>query len=151
MSTSLLFDHVNLNDVDPSAKPVPVGDYTFEVVGAGIKEYKVKTGDNAGQTAQRIAFDVVIVNSDTMSGRRLFPSMFPDSNSENQQDSFAAKQMRILANATGISQDGTLEQWLTDLVENKARFAAPVVDKLDKTKTPTGDTQINFWKTAPAA
>lgn len=151
MSVALLFDHVNLNEVDPSAKPVPVGDYTFEIVGAGIKEYKVKSGDNAGQTAQRIALDVVIVNSDTMSGRRMFPSFFPDSSATNQAEGFAAKQMRLLANATGIAQDGTFEQWLTDLVENKGRFGAPVVDKLTKEKTPTGDTQINFWKTTPAS
>lgn len=148
MEPEVNFENVNLADIDPSASPVPVGGpYTFEVVSAGIKTFTFKKGDKAGQPGKYIKMDLVIVNDPKYSGRRQFESLF--------DSAVTLKQLRLLSDATGVSQgNGTLEQWLTDLGESKARFNAPIVDKMKKDVdgqlVPTGDTQVNFWKTSPA-
>lgn len=145
MDATNTFAHVNLNEVDPSQVSIPEGDYTFEVVQAGVKTFEYKNGKNKGTEGERIAMSVVIVNDEKFSGRRIFPSFFTGDATN--------KQLRLLMDATGVQQgDSAFDQWLVDLVEQKATFTAPVAmaDGKDASGNPRKEPRINFWKVSPA-
>ncbi len=139
------FDHVNLAEIDPSQQSIPEGNYTFEIAQAAVKTFEYKNGKNKGTEGQRIAMTTIIVNDEKFSGRRLFPSLF--------FSEAVLKQLRLLMDATGVQQgDSTFDQWLVDLVEQKATFTAPVTMKEGKDAQGNArmEPQINFWKLSPA-
>jgi hypothetical protein len=137
------FEHVNLNEVDPSAAQVTPGVYTFEVSDAAMKTFTYQKGDNAGKEGTRLALALTICDDPKLSGRRIFESLFPGKGTE--------KQCRRIMDATGISQSDTFAQWLTDLKESKARFQAPVVMKEQKQQDGTVKSQasVNLWEVSP--
>jgi len=139
------FEHVNLNEVDPNAATVGVGDYTFEVSDAAMKTFTYQKGENAGKEGTRLALALTITDHPTLSGRRLFESLFPGKGTE--------KQCRRIMDVTGIVQTDSFAQWLTDLKEAKARFNAPVIlkDQKNQDGTVSPKPTVNLWEVSPAS
>lgn len=147
MADQVVFDHINLNEVDPSAAKVPDADYNFQVAGVQKKTY------GPGAT-EYITVRLAITDSDKFTGRSYFESFFPikGDGSVNQG---VLKQLRRIMDATGIQQDTeqTLSDWLTDLQTQGARFNAPLktAEELDKRVGKMIPRQrVNFWEVAPA-
>lgn len=108
-ATATSFDYVDLNQIDPSVKPVDQGVYTLKILKAEKKTSKA--GDK-----EFIKFDLAITNDQNFSGRRLWPTLFPSD--------FTFKTLRKLMDVTGVAQDpGTdLGDWLKTLSEVQPEF-----------------------------
>lgn len=137
------FDHINLNEVDPSAQSVPDGTYNFQVAGVQKKTYKNEKGEG-----EYISVRFAITDTENYNGRSFFASLFPNKGT--------AKQLRLIMDSTGVGQEsGTpIDEWLTEVQQSGARFAcelktAPEFDKRDGT---TKDRQrLNLWSVQAAA
>lgn len=128
-----IFDSVNLANINPDLAPVPDGQYNFRVIEASINEFSYKKDQPekdiaAGDTGQYIKFGFVIFNDAEHAGRRVYQTIFPD----GRPNSPVLRGLRLLMDATGIPQTGTLKGWLTDLVNAKAEFQANLFSKLNK-------------------
>lgn len=137
MSTAIetTFDNVNLNKVDPSSNTVPAGNYTFQIVDAGIKEY-----EKDGITKQRLTLGLAVaadLNGGKSAGRRIYETLFPGEMTD--------KQLKIVANAVGIQQETmAFPAWLEALKSQRPMFDAPVVEKVRK-DTGAMETRVNFF------
>lgn len=126
-ATSVGFENINLNDVDPGmGKPDNGVPLTFIVSEAKVKSYD-KTAEG-GQAGTFISFKFTITNSDRFSGKSYYASLFPDKPGKDGSPSknTTARQCRILMDATGVPQSGTFDQWLEELVSSRATFDAPL-------------------------
>ena len=150
-----VFEHVQLQRVDPNFELIPAGTYTFQVLKAAKVGYPKDNPVN-----EKVDFQVAIANDERFSGRRLFPTLFDDDKS--------LKIMRKIMDATGIlHEDGEpLEEWLTRLVTERAEFKAEVqvvpdmrkgvpnpntaITNSDGTVTAASKNQLNFWSVVPA-
>ena len=137
------FDHINLNEVDPSAQSVPDGKYNFQVAGVQKKEYKNENGEG-----EYLSIRFAITDTESYNGRSFFASLFPNKGT--------AKQLRLIMDSTGVSQEsGTpIDQWLQEVQTSGARFSCALETKpeLDKRDGTTKDRQrLNLWSTQPAA
>lgn len=128
----LLFDYVDLNDIDPNFSPIPEEMYTLKILKAEKKDFNYKQGAKAGQAGQMLKFHLAVADHPEHSGRRLFPSLFPSN--------FTFRALRRLADATGIQQEpGTgIEQWLADLSEVQPMFKAKVTFLTKRVKNADG-------------
>lgn len=138
------FEHVNLNQVDPSSNTITPGDYNLMVADAGIKTFTYSKGKNAGSEGSRTEFKFVITDSESFSGKTIYQSLFAGNGT--------LKQLRRIADATGISQEGTFEEWLVALKDGRAKFNAPVqiVDGTDKEGNARKEPKVNLWEIAPS-
>jgi hypothetical protein len=117
------FSYVDLNEVDPSFKPLPTDFYTLKVLRAELKSFAYKQttkSHNAGDTGEYIKFQLAVTNHPEFAGRRLFESVF-----------FGRRElrgMRLLMDATGVSQvPGTaIDEWLKSLTEIQPEFKVKV-------------------------
>lgn len=129
MSTVTDFEYLNLAEVNPEIEEVPEGDYTFSVVGAERKSFIYKQdlpdkGVVKGASADYLKFSFAIINDPENGGRRIYQALFPDKRTP--------RFLRLIQDATGVIQNGTLDDWLKELVETRASFNAPVKQKVDK-------------------
>lgn len=139
-TATIPFDHINLNEVDPEAKKPDNGvPLQFQITGAEMKPVKTDKFDG---TVIDMVFTVV--NNDSYTGRRYYTRLFPDKEGGKNP---TARRLRILSDATGISQSGEFESFLTDLVAQKATFTAPLQTDARSTN---GKQEINLWQAAPA-
>jgi len=114
------FEYVDLNEVDPSFKPIPPSIYTLRVLKAERKAFTYKTGDKAGTEGSYVKFQLAITDDPSYSGRRLFPALFSNAR--------AFRGLRKLMDATGIQQEPgtTLDVWLAALTEAQPTYKQKV-------------------------
>ena len=139
------FDHINLNEVDPQAQTTPNGvPMQFLITEAGIKTYD--NTEKGGSAGSYIGFKFTVTNNETFSGRNYYASLFPDKEGSKMG---TQRRLRILMDSTGIPQSGTIEQFLTDLVQQRAEFTAPLQESIQK----DGKTrqEVNLWRVAPVS
>jgi hypothetical protein len=148
----MTFDHTNLSEVKVEERgfsDIPAGTYSLEVIKAALVDYVTgPTSKTPGVPGQRIDFQFAIVGDPNYAGRRIFqPGLFP-SDKTNQQ-------LRLVMDATGIPQKGTIEAWLQQLVAGKARFSSPVesfqdLDKRTDPPTPRTKQRANLYQAQPS-
>ena len=135
-----LFAHVNLNTVDPNASNIPDDIYTYEVSDAGVKTFTYKSGAKAGEEGEYTSFALTIVDSEKLSGRRVWSSLFAGD--------FTNKKLRKVMDATGVPQTGDFTDWLSELKSERARFKAPYRSYVKKNGEKAADVQ--FIEAQPA-
>jgi hypothetical protein len=140
------FEYLKLDEVNPEVPPIPPGDYNLRVVGAERKTFEYKkdrpeAGVAAGDVGSYIKLTVAIVDDPDQTGRRIYASLFPSEK--------AARALRILQDATGIPQAGSLDEWLNSLVTERASFAAPVFTGSDREGKLTNE--VRFTAAKPSA
>lgn len=138
----LSFDHINLNEVDPSAASVPDGTYNFQVAGVDKKTYSNEKGQG-----EYISVRFAITDTESYNGRSFFSTFFPGKGS--------AKQLRLIMDSTGVGQEsGTpIEEWLKEVQTANARFSCQLktAPELNKKTGVTSDRQrLNLWSVSPA-
>jgi hypothetical protein len=123
---ALLFDYVDLNEIDPSFAPIPEDMYTLNILKAEKKDFEYKKGDKIGQQGQLLKFQLAVAEHPELSGRRLFESLFPSS--------FVFRVLRRVADVTGVTQEvgSPLESWLEQLSEVQPSFKVMVEYKKDR-------------------
>lgn len=136
------FDHINLNTVDPQGVKVPLG----EPINFQVTEAVKKTYANENGSGEYVQFRFTVTDSPDFSGRSFYKSVFEDKEGGKNP---SARQLRILMDASGIQQDGTFDEWLSELVAQKATFSAPLEETTNK-KTGRKSTSVNMWKIEPA-
>lgn len=110
MEDQATFKYVNLNEIDPSFTNIEPGFYNLRISKAEMREYvsKKETAKLAiGQTGYYVNFALTVVGHEKFSGRKLFESLF--------ENDFTFKCLRRIADATGVPQSGSLEDWLKEL------------------------------------
>jgi hypothetical protein len=128
---TLSFEYVNLNDVDPSFQPLDAEVYDLRITKAELKPYKDRKTD---EEKKRIAFTFVVTDHPKFSGRKLWESFFPNN--------FAFGTLRRIMDATGITQTGSLEDWLTELstVQPTIRVKVDIEEDVYRDGTPNPKT-----------
>lgn len=140
-AAGLGFDHINLNTVDPQGVKVPLGvPINFQVTEATQKTYSNDNGSGS-----YVQFKFTVTDSPDFSGRSFYKSVFEDKEGGKNP---SARQLRILMDATGVQQDGSFDEWLTALVNQKAAFSAPLEETENK-KTGRKSTAPSMWKVEP--
>ena len=108
------FEHVNLNEIDPTFKPVPKGMRTLEIAKFSPRTIVVKkeTSKKFGQTLALVDARFRIVNDPDFSGRSLSYTFWLD----NQYD---LKALRRLSDGIGTPQEAgePLDVWVTRVGE----------------------------------
>jgi hypothetical protein len=114
------FEYINLNEVDPTIKPVPDGNYTLRIVKADVKE---GVGKTSGKPYRRFEVAAQIVNNASFGGRQIYDGLFV-SNAASKE----ARYLRKVMDATGVVQEEgqPLEDWFTGLATTKPEFNAIV-------------------------
>lgn len=138
------FDHMNLNEVDPTSAKVPDGDYNFVIASAQQKTY---SNENGSGTYITVRF--AITQNPNYTGRSFYSSLFPSQGN--------AKKLRTLMDAVGEPQAQGQEviDWLQGLVQSGASFNAAVqtVDEMDKRLSPPAPRKVqrvNLFSASPA-
>ncbi len=135
------FDNLTLADVNPDIEPLPEGEYDFQVIEASKNIFEYKEGtEKAGQTGTYIKFGLSVINDPVEGGRRVYQTLFAD----NKTPRF----LRLVMDATGIPQTGTISEWLDNLVTSRAEFHAPSFVKQNK-KSGKLEAQVRFGQVAP--
>ncbi len=139
------FEYVDLNEIDPTIKPLTKDFYNLKILKAELKSTTYKTGDKTGQPLQFVKFTLAIVDHPDFSGRRVFPKPLFEG-----QSTF--KKLRKVMDATGVAQEpGTpLDAWLAVLSEAQPTFKAQVTQVLDRRDPNVLDNDVNWWEVAPA-
>jgi hypothetical protein len=109
------FSYVDLNEVDPTFKPLPTNFYQLKVLKAEVKSWAKNE-----KSGEYVKFQLAVVNHPEYSGRRLFESLFFSKK--------ALRSLRLLMDATGISQvpGSPIEEWLRSLTELQPEFKTKV-------------------------
>lgn len=128
-----IFADMNLANISPDLAPVPDGQYNFRVLEAAINEFAYKKdrpekGIGAGDKGSYVKFGFVIFGDPEHAGRRIYQTIFP----EVGANSTTLRGLRRLMDATGVPQTASINDWLVDLVNNKAEFNASLFTKLNK-------------------
>lgn len=126
---SVDFEYLQLSEVNPDIPQIPEGQYNFRVVEAGVKPFTYKkdrpdAGVTAGQEAKYIKLGFVIIDDAEQAGRKVYQSIFPNPS--------AARGLRLLQDATGVQQTGSLDEWLSELVTERATFSGPLFNSPDR-------------------
>jgi hypothetical protein len=141
------FEYLNLAEVNPEVPPVPEGEYNFRIVEAKRESFTYKQdqpdrGIAAGDEGNYIKFGLVIIDNPEQAGRRIYQSLWPDTKTP--------RFLRLIADATGVAQTGTFDDWLQELTNARATFAAPTYLKTNK-KTEKVESQVRFGSAKPVA
>ena len=139
------FDNLTLADIDPEIQPIPEGEYNFQVVSAErptftYKQDQLDKGISAGDESTYIKFSFAVINDAEHAGRKVYQALFPDKNTP--------RFLRLLMDATGVPQNGTINEWLEELVTARATFQAPIFTKLNK-KTSKNEATVRFASVKP--
>lgn len=125
------FRYLNLNEVDPNFELLDPEVYTLRIAKAEFRTYLAKTanpakGVNVGDEGAYINFTFRVMDHPKFSGRPHYESLF--------SSNFNAKVLRRIADATGIPQSGTMQDWLTELSATGPAIKVKV-DKVDDVVT----------------
>lgn len=147
------FDWVDLNEIDPSDKPVPRDVYTFKVLSINKKEFVYKNPSktaNVGDKGEFISLKMAITDHPDFAGRKFSESLF--------MRRTTLQILRRIADATGVMQEpGTaLDEWFAQVNEVQPEFKAPVIvvpdtekdgkAKLDLATGKPLDKNVILWK-----
>lgn len=108
----LTFDYVDLNQIDPSFSTLPEDIYTLRILKMERLTYPKKVnGVPTGEDGQRIAVNLAVADHPSLSGRRIFESLWPSN--------FTFRVLRRLADNTGVQQEAgaPIETWLQAVSE----------------------------------
>lgn len=133
------FRYANLNEVDPNFELLDPEVYSLIISKAELRTYAAKTanpakGINVGDEGTYVSFMFTVTDHGKFSGRKHFESLF--------NSPFSLKALRRIADATGIPQTGTLQDWLTSLsgVNPTIKLKIDKVEDVVRTKNPmTGE------------
>ncbi len=139
------FDNLTLADVDPDIQPIPEGTYNFQVVEAARPTFSYKQdqpdkGIVAGDEATYIKFGFVVINDPEHAGRKVYQALFPDVKTP--------RFLRLIMDATGVPQNGSINEWLDELVVARATFQAPTYIKTNK-KSGKNEAVVRFGSVKP--
>lgn len=142
MNNNTDFDFLNLNEIDPTVKPVPPGLYTLKVNKAEFGTFVLKQDDKygdgkTGDTKKYVKFRFQVVGDSDERGKTMFISNFGGKR--------GATELRLLMDGIGIPQEGTLEDWLTTLSQEKPEFNAQVGTK-PKKNDPSQEENMIYWR-----
>lgn len=141
------FEFVDLNEIDPTFKPIDDGIYCLKVLKAELKAYTAKTdtkNQKAGDQGQFVKFQLAVVNDDQYAGRRVFPKpLFPGNR--------AFRALRKIMDATGIVQEVgmPLADWLNLLSTTQPEFKAKVTQVPDRRNPDVIDNDIDWREVLP--
>lgn len=135
LDTSSAFDYLDLNEIDPTTRPLPEAVYTLQILDA---KQQSGVGKASGKPYTCIVMSLAVVNHPEYSGRRLWERFFPND--------FHKKALRRLMDATGVEQTPgePIISWLERLTMEKPEFNALV-----KTKDEDNNV-INWYNVSPA-
>ena len=146
-----LGDHINLNDVDDTRKPIEEGVYTLEVNKIDAKYVTIKnpSSPSVGQSPLVLKGSYTIVDDAKYSGRKIWEDFWT-----NQK--FALVNLKKQQNATGVMQaegEGLSDyaaQFAT--LSPPARFQVLIQCQPDK-RDPSGEpvNRISWFSAKPAA
>lgn len=148
------YEHINLNEVDDSRKPVPANVYTFEVnkLDPVYKKVQNPTSEFFGQDQLVLKGSFTIVDDPSYSGRKVWEDFRP-------AYKFALVNLKKLMTGTGVIQaDGeSLVDYAAQfaLLNPPARFQALLRCEVDKRDLGTPDAQprnsVNWFTCKPSA
>jgi hypothetical protein len=121
------FENLNLNDIDPTFKPVEDGVYILKLLGLQWKEFAGKQESNQGQVYVSLNGKFGITNHPKHSGRKLYHNFFLGNNYE-------LKALRRIMDATGVAQNPgeTLKDWAGRISVEAPTFKAAVAQQQAK-------------------
>jgi hypothetical protein len=124
-----IFEDMNLAEINPDLALVPDGPYKFRVIEAGKKPFVYKDdlpekGIVKGDASTYVKFGFSIFDDPDQAGRRVYQTVF--------QDNQSVRGLRVLMDATGVPQTGSLDNWLTELVTQRAEFQGILSSREDK-------------------
>ena len=113
------FENLNLNDIDPTFKPVEDGLYTLKLLSLVWKEFPGKKDPT--QTFVSINGKFGVANHPTHSGRKLYHNFF-------LSNSYELKALRRIMDATGVAQNPgeTLKDWAARISVEAPSFKVAV-------------------------
>ena len=117
------FEYTDLNEVDPSFKPIDADFYNLKILKAELKSFTYKQDSKnhaAGDPGSMLKLQLAVTQHPTYSGRRLFEGLF-----------FGARELRALRkiqDQTGVAQDpgSPFTDWVAKLNERQPVFKAQV-------------------------
>ena len=124
------FEHVHLNEVDPTFDVVPDDVYQLKFLKGEVLDFEYKPGNKkgipAGTVGQRIKLSLMITNNDQFAGRRIWATLFPSN--------FTLKVLRRLSDRVGIPQEAgeDLPAWLERMSEIQPEFRTKVEASKDR-------------------
>ena|ERR1700722_17350939 len=92
------FEHFNLNEVDPTFKPIDPKIYGLRVNKFEYKIVQPKSGKRVGEDTPLVNANFTVINDDTFSGRRLRHTFW-------MLNPYDQKAVRRLAENTGLMQE----------------------------------------------
>jgi hypothetical protein len=113
------FDYLDLKTVDPNYTPIEEDVYTLKVLkltGA------MTTGNNGKEKKPYVKGTFAVTNHNKHSARRLFHNFW----NITENSSRDAKDLRKLADATGVPQEGSFSRWMESISQIQPVFKAPV-------------------------
>lgn len=115
------FENLNLNDVDPTFKPIDEGPYILKLMSLLWKESKGTKETNKDVVYVSINGKFAVDNHPKFSGRKLYHNFFLG-------NSFEQKALRRIADATGVSQNPgeTLKDWAARISTTNPSFKVAV-------------------------
>lgn len=144
-----MFEHINLNQVDDSQKPIDAGVYTFEVNSLKPKTIKVKkeTSPLFGQELDLVEGSYTIVDDEKYSGRKLWRTFWMN---KKYDLIFLKKQAAATGITQGVDEDFAEYTGQFALLNPPARFQAPL-DVKKPYNDPEGAeiNEMNFFQAKP--
>ena len=113
------FNFVNLTQVDPNYTAIDEGVYQLKVIKLAVNKTK---GDNGKEVKPYLAGTFSVSNHEKFSGRRLFHNFW----SITDNNSFDAKALRRLADASGVPQEGDFLVWVDEMTTQQPEFKVQV-------------------------
>lgn len=112
------FNYVNLQEVDPNLKAIDEDVYTLKVIKLAIQ----KKADFDGTLKPNLSARFGVTNHEKFSGRTLWHTFWQI----QDNDSFDAKALRRIADATGTPATGGLPAWVEDMNSAQPEFKVQV-------------------------
>lgn len=142
------FEHVNLNEVDDSIKPVEEREYTLEINRMNPSRVKIKKADSpyVGQEVLVLKAKFTIVDDERYSGRPLFDDFWTTS-------PLTPKFLKRIKSVTGVEQDGdSLEDFGAKFatLDPPARFKVTIAQTKDFKNPEALINQIKYFTAKPA-
>lgn len=132
------FRYTDLNDVDPNFSLLEPEVYTLRISKAELLTFKAKTaqpakGINVGDEGTYIKFTFIVTNHPKSAGQRHWETFF--------SSPFALRNLRRIADASGVPQAGSMENWLSSLstIQPSIKLKIDKVDDVVRVKNASGE------------
>jgi hypothetical protein len=139
------YQYFNLQDVDPTFRPIDQGVYTLQLAKIAGQVKVPKSGKMAGQETLMINGTFIVTGDPTFSGRRLFNTFWI-------HNPYDQKALRKISDRTGVIQNPgeSLEDYFARLTQIQPSFKAKVdvVKEPDQTGEVVDVNKIDFRSVA---